>query len=746
MATLADSLVSASARRLSLRKRNDLVVTQQRHQGRIYFVVKDPVGLGYFRLRQEEYAVLEMLDGQTSLDQIKEQFEKKFAPQQLSLKQLQWFIGQLHRSGLILSNVPGQGEQLLFRRNEKLWQELKGKLANVLALRFKGIDPELLLTWMNRKLWWIYTPQFIWICIALWMAALTLVLVQFDTFQAKLPAFHEFFQAKNAMLMFVALGVTKVIHEFGHGLTCKHFGGECHEMGFMLLVFSPCLYCNVSDSWMLTNKWHRVYISIGGIFVELCIASVCTFIWWFTQPGVLNYLCLSVMFICSVSTIFFNGNPLLRYDGYYVVSDLLEIPNLWQKSRSVLNKVLGQLCLGLPWQPDPFLPEKGHFWFGAYAVASSIYRWFVTLSILWFLHQVFKPYRLEVLGMMLAMVSVVGLVAMPAYSVFKFFWIPGRLNQVKPIRVVVSMALLALAVALVLFFPLPRRVFTTFVVEPRDADRVYVVVPGEIQEVLVSPGEWVKKGAVLARLRNPDLDLEISQLEGQVAEQKLFVKNLEVRRLTSSDAAAVIGAANANLKATQERLADRNKDRNRLELRAPSDGYVLPPPVVPEPTGARREKELREWIGVPFDSRNRFAYLKTGALFCMIGYPNRLEAILVIDQGDIEFVAEKQSVDLKTENLAYETFQGQIAEIAKGELDAAPAALSQKAGGELQTRSVGNGQEAPASTSYQAKVPLNYDDKRILLSMAGRAKIHAGYTTLSQILWRYFRQTFTFAE
>ena len=126
--------------------------------------------------------------------------------------------------------------------------------------------------------------------------------------------------------------MTKVLHEFGHGLSCKHFGGECHEMGVMILVLTPCLYCNVSDSWMLPNKWHRAAIGAAGMYVEVVLASICTFIWWFTEPGLFNYLCLNVMFICSVSTVMFNANPLLRYDGYYILADILEIPNLRQKA------------------------------------------------------------------------------------------------------------------------------------------------------------------------------------------------------------------------------------------------------------------------------------------------------------------------------------------------------------------------------------------------------------------------------
>ncbi len=749
MTTLADSLVSTSSRKLSMRMRGDLTVREQRHQGKMFHVVKDPVGLGYFRLREEEYFVLKLLDGNTSLDQIKEAFEKKFAPQQLTLKQLQFFIGQLHRNGLILSHLEGQGEQLHTRRNEKQRRELMGKLSNVLAIRFKGIDPEQLLTWMHKWLWWIYTPWFLSFCLLLMLSAVTLVTVKFDVFISKLPAFHEFFQAKNAVWLGIILMVTKVIHEFGHGLTCKHFGGECHEIGVMILVMTPCLYCNVSDSWMLPNKWHRIYISIGGMFIELVIASICVFIWWFSKPGFLNYICLSTVFVCSVSTIIFNGNPLLRYDGYYVASDLLEIPNLWQKSRSVLTRTLGRWCLGMKYPPDPFLPEKHHFWFASYAVASNIYRWVVLFSILWFLHKVFEPYRLQILGQMIALVAIFGLVVFPVVKVIKFFWVPGRLSQVKPLRATISFALVMGAIVGVFFIPVPRRVFTSLVVEPQDAASVYVTVPGVIAEVFVRPGQPIQATPQgdqvvtrpLLRLESEELQQAILEARGKVKEQQVRLVALQQSRNAGR---AQIETAQETLAAYTQQLNQRLEDQRRLSLVAERSGTVLPPKRRPEPP-ASESRQPRSWTGTPLDQRNIGAYLEVGTVVGQVGDPNKLVAVLVIDQGDIEYVKVGDQVEIMLEKLPGVRIRGEIAVIAEDPLEAAPEAISAKAGGDLQTRTdQASGTEKPTNTSYVAKVPLDYQDSRILLGTRGEAKIHAGDTTVGGVVYRYLRQTFTF--
>ena len=165
-------------------------------------------------------------------------------------------------------------------------------------------------------------------------------------------------------------------------------------MGVLLLVLTPCLYCNVSDSWMLPNKWHRAAIGAAGMYVELVMASIATFLWWFSEPGLLNNLCLSVMFVCSVTTLVFNANPLMRYDGYYVLADWIEIPNLREKSNRYLQNLFLEKCLGVEVPPEEYMDPLRKAGFVFYAVVSYLYRWIVTFGILYLFHTFLKPYKL----------------------------------------------------------------------------------------------------------------------------------------------------------------------------------------------------------------------------------------------------------------------------------------------------------------------------------------------------------------
>ena len=222
MATLADSLRTSSGRPLLLRKRPDLEASEQRYQGMSFWVVKEPVGLKYFRFQEEEYFILQLLEGEISLDEIKERFESHFAPQKITLGDLQQFIGTLHRGGLVLAESQGQGEQLKRRRDERKRKERMGMWTNILAIRFKGFDPERILNGLLPLVRWFFHPFTQLLVVMMALSALLLITVQFDVFQSKLPGFQEFFGPKNWLTLACVLGITKMMHEFGHGLSCKY--------------------------------------------------------------------------------------------------------------------------------------------------------------------------------------------------------------------------------------------------------------------------------------------------------------------------------------------------------------------------------------------------------------------------------------------------------------------------------------------------------------------------------------------
>ena len=742
MTTMADSLVNSAMRPLQLRRRPDLEAKKHRYHGRVYWVVKEPVGLHYYRFHEEEYAILNMLDGATSLQTIKDRFQAEFAPQRITLQDLQQFVGMLHRSGLVISQANGQGRQLRRRGDEKKKKERLGKLANIFALRFRGIDPEKLLNLLNPLTWWLFTVPALILIGLFGASALMLVLVNFQEFRSKLPTFEQFFAADNWLWLGATMAIVKVLHEFGHGLSCKRYGGECHEMGFMFLVFTPCLYCNVSDSWMLPNKWHRVFIGAAGMYVELILASIATYLWWFSEPGMLNFLCLSVMFICSVSTVVFNGNPLLRFDGYYILMDILEIPNLRQKATEVLKRWFQQYCLGLELPENPFLPQKKQLWFALYTVASVIYRWVVVFSIMMFLMKVLEPYGLQALGRLVAFSGLAGMIIQPLWQTIKFFRTPGKASKMKQKNVLTSLSIAAAVIAAIALVPLPFHVDCAVEIQPHDAQQVFAMVPGRLVSLHKQPGDAVAKDEPIAQLDNLDLQFQLVEAQGEYEMAVSRLRILEDQKFIDPAAKAQL---DTQLEIVSSKAAQLNNVRERvamLTVTAKEAGVIIPPPAKPVAKQVEAEQQLPTWSGSPFDSKNRTAFFSESDLLCLVGNPARMEAVLIVDQHDIDLVHEGDEADIKIDSARLETFSGKIEKISEMEMAVAPENLGVQSGGRLDTEMDESGRLRPISTSYQARVPLENVDVPLRSGYRGQAKVYVGWKSIGWRVMRFFARTF----
>ncbi|MCY2982893.1 MAG: hemolysin D [Planctomycetota bacterium] len=744
MTTMADSLVNSAMRPLRLRRRPDLESRRHRYDGRAYWVVKEPVGLNYFRFHEEEFAILNMLNGQTSLQQIRESFQAEFAPQRISLQDLQQFVGMLHRSGLVISHAGGQGRQLRRRGDQKRKKELLGKFVNVFAIRFRGIDPERILNRLLPWFGWLFTTWCIMLVAVIGLMAITLVLVNYQEFKGKLPTFQQFFAANNWIWLGGTMAAVKILHEFGHGLSCKKFGGECHEMGFMMLVFTPCLYCNVSDSWMLPNKWQRVFIGAAGMYVELILASIATFLWWFSEDGMFRFLCLSVMFICSVSTVVFNGNPLLRFDGYYITMDTLEIPNLRQKSSEILKRWFQKTCLGLELQDNPFLPTRNSAMFGIYTIASFIYRWVVAFGIIMFLNQVLKPYGLQSLGRAFAVAGVAGMVV-PAFSaVYKFLKTPGRAAKIKQGNVLTSLGIASAVLAFLCFFPLPYHVYCPSEAQPREALEVHTLVAGKLVGWQTKPGQPIAKNAPICKLENLDLTIKIQESQSEIRftesqiEQATYLSNTDRRMIRELD------ALRSDLKKKQDVLTTLKEKEDNLIIRSPIDGFVVQSADKEESKAAKAQGQLPGWFGNPFADCNSEAVFSEGELVCLVAPTREMEAVIVVDQHDREELDEGNEVEFMFDAAALVSVKGKIIRFSESELKEVSPSLSITSGGTLDTKTDEMGKTRPISTSYPATVELIGTDAPLRAGYRGNAKVHLAWKSLGSRFYRYVLKTFNF--
>jgi len=537
----------------------------------------------------------------------------------------------------------------------------------------------------------------------------------------------------------VVLATAKGLHELAHGLTSRHFGGECHELGVMFLVFTPCLYCNVSDSWMLPSRRQRILISAAGVMAELVLAALCTFLWWFSQPGLFNSICLDVMLVCSVSTLAFNANPLLRYDGYYILADLVHESNLSQKSAALVRRTIADWFCGIPWSEGSWKTADRPVLLALYGVLAAAYRVFVLATILWVSYAFFKARDLPSVGWALVCLGLAGTFAAPVAAIISLSKDPiawRRLDRRRLNRLAGALALFVLVVSLV---PLPRRISAEVVLDAPQAAHVYVSVAGRLVETLPS-GTKVQRGAILARLSNPALLRDIEKTKGQRDQAERYLENLEASRAEDPSVSAQIPAARETLQSLERRLALQQRDEARLVLRSPVDGIVLPPPF-------RSQREIRRpalagWNGTPLDAINTGCWLETGTLFCQVGDPAAVAPQLLIGQTDVDLVRPGQRVRVCVNEWPSAVLTGTIAEVAANNLQVLPRGLSTD--GEVAARRDAAGTLHPVEATYSARVALDAHTKPLLLRGRGTSQISTSPVPLATRLYRALRQTFHF--
>jgi putative peptide zinc metalloprotease protein len=721
-------------KQVRLRMRPDLIATPQRYEGRLCHVVKDPVSLKYYRFNDQEYFVFQLLDGKHTLEDVQKQFEAEFRPHRLTLEDLEGFARQLVTSGLVQHESASAGKHLFERRRKQKLTKKLASFTNILYIKIPIFDPDRILNWMYKYLSWMFTYWFLFLSVGFMLSAVTLVTLKFDVFWDKLPAYNEFFHFRTVLYMWIALGVVKVIHEFGHGLSCKAFGGECHEMGALLMCFSPALYCNVTDSWTLADKWKRIIISFAGIYVELMMAALATFVWWYTpQFPFINNVALCIMVLCSISTFVFNANPLMRFDGYYMLADWLEVPNLRERANRFLSHTVQEKCLGIEVPPEQYMAFRRKVLFITYAILAWIYRWIVTFGILAFLWNWLTPYKLESISMMLTFAAVFSMVFWPMFKLVKNIRQRGRLPDMKRKRVIISLTILGGVIIAFFFAPLPvSRIREQGVLQiaEKNIERVYLPDSGFLDSMEVRDGQFVRKGQVLARFSNPKMKSELAEIEAEIEEVRGQInaitnqlpslsKDQSLRRSYEGQ----LSEYGKKLDSLQTKFANMRRRLDELsEIRAPRDGTVMTPP--------KR------------DDLHRFWDKAEAPALCSIGDISMLRVLVPVDPQNYRLVQEnlmkygELPVSIHLPGRSDRVFVGRVTRLPETPAVDVPLPLTHRGGGTLATKPNQNPNiNEPLVQTYLLPIELVDNDSTFCPGVIVTVKIHNEWRSLSWWCW-----------
>lgn len=706
--------------RLILRTRRDLSFIVREDDDAV--VAKDPVSLQYHLLTAEEYTLLELLSEPCTLETIKARLEHQFFPKRTSTGELSHAIGLLHRRGLLTSADGSQGERLFERvkvENRRRWLAI----LNPLFIRFPGFFPDRLFNALYPSARWMFSPvvqSMAWAFVAF---VILMLAANLDTLIAELPSEQALLQLGKLPLLMLAVAFAKVLHELAHGLACKHFGCEVQELGFAMFLFTPCLYCDTSDTWTLTTRTNRMWVGAAGMIMEVFLASIAALCWLRLSDGIVRDQCLMLVISCSVSTIAFNANPLLKYDGYYILSDYLGVANLWSRSRSILSAVCLRLCTGLEVPIEVRLSSTQLFMFFAYGLASVCYRWLVLGASLYFVFAILDGHEFGGLGLLFALFIISSSIAISLWPLAAYCLTPGRIRLLKWTRLFFT-CLSQVAILYVMFsVPIPFRIHGEAVVTPIEETNIFVKTSGRLDRLFVSAGDQVEIGQPLAELRSEELEQRAVEVSNRLEMARVRLVNLQRQRGRNDVAASQLETTEQLVKHLSDQMLLVHREQAQLTILSTQAGKIFPTYDEGHNLAHVQDESSLMPPEPLLDPSNLGRMLPSGTKFCRIFEPEQVEVTCRIAQKNIQYVEVGMLATILLDGLVNEVTTGHVVAIA----------------------TVPSSGESKTDSSPQFDVRIQLDNTQPLgavVGLHGKVRVHARSVPLVFHMRRKLRELF----
>jgi putative peptide zinc metalloprotease protein len=476
-------------------------VRRQQFEGGRWHVVEDPLRGRFFRLHPAAYAMVARLSPDRTVAEVWEAVVAAYpetAPTQPEVIQL---LGQLHAAGLLRGELPADSKRLLERDQKARGKQLRSQLASLSSFTVRLFNPDSLLRGMAP----LGRLAFGWPGLVVWLVVVgSGMKVALDHWPELVARGAGALAPENLVLLGLVFTGVKIIHELGHGLACRRFGGEVRETGLMVMFLAPFPYIDTTSSWAMRERSKRILVAAAGMLFELFVAALAVMVWAHAGHAGSKGLAYNVIFVASVTTVLFNGNPLLRYDAYYMLSDWLRVPNLMQRS----NLMLGYLCekqlFGMAGAVSPAMTPREAWILAWFGVIANVYRIALFSSLI-----VWIAGEYLILGLLMALAAGWGLIGKPVVSLVRYLATSERLGRHRPRAIAVTVAGLGGVLALLGLVPAPRAFRAPGVVESRSPAWVHTEVAGVLAQVVVPSGRPVASGDLLLRFENPELAWEV---------------------------------------------------------------------------------------------------------------------------------------------------------------------------------------------------------------------------------------------
>lgn len=527
-------------------------------RGKRWLVLRNTLNGDHIRLNASASEILSLIDGNTTLETLcKEGEQDGYTPTEICT-----WLGPLCFSGLVSLGSASEDERLLQQYKTQKIAQRRGKLGNPLALKFALHNPDHWLGIVVTKLPWLFSRWFLVTVLSVIVVAFVAALVNASSIS---KAFAIVASSPTHWWLYGLLyPVLKAVHELGHALVIKRWGGAVHETGITFLVLMPIPYVDASDAWMFPSKYQRMLVGAAGMIAELSIAAVGLIVFLLVQPGLIRELGFAVFVMGSVSTLLFNANPLLKFDGYYILQDWLDIPNLSTRSQAYCRYLVRKYLFKVDTAVSPVSATGEGFWFLSYGILATFYRFLVTIFIALYLASHFL-----VLGVALALFALFQLLINPIIKLIKYLRFSSELADIRRSSMAKSFGIAFFIMVLVAFIPMPSSTRTEGVVWVPQQAQVFAASAGLINELLVEPGDMVQAGQLLVRLHAPKL-----QTARVVLEAQLQGARIEYRAMQQADTNKAQSLA-ADIKSFERELAQLHQRIQKLDIVAGNSGQFF---------------------------------------------------------------------------------------------------------------------------------------------------------------------------
>ncbi len=627
--------------------REDLEVTRHLFRGEPSYAIRDPLTFQCQQLTPEDYDIVIRLTAAKPLSAVFDQLVRDGKVSAEDEEEFYHFILNLHRLGFL--RLPMSDDKQLYKRFvAKQAAKKKEKLMGFMFLRIPLVNPD---AFLNRTVH-LVRPLFSRTAFVLWLVLMIgAAYVGFSQRAELAKPLDGLLASRNLPLMWITLIVLKLFHELGHAYACKHYGGHVPEMGAYLVMFTPCAYVDATACWGFNRKWERLVVCFGGMYVESIFAAIAVLVWSVTEPSLIRSLAYNVIFLAGTITVLFNINPLMRYDGYYILSDLTEVPNLRARASQFFINLLKRKCLGLPVPAEAGNGRLKSLLF-VYGAAAAVYRVTLVLGI-----AALIATKFFVLGLSLAAFYITNAVIGFIMRMSKYLWQSQETASIRWRALAISAALFLVFPAVALFAPLPASVRATGVIGATEEFVIRAPSDGFLQEIAIEPGQPVEQSQPLARLASESVDASVATSQAALRAAQIREDAMRVH-----DPGGVL-MEHDRVVAAEVQLQHAKDEEKKLSIRAPQAGVVV---------GSLRPRDVG-------------SYVHEGAPISTIAAGDwRVRAILTQDQAAASKPQVGQVVEFRATADPAQTVRGKISHLSPaGSRRVSHPSLTQLGGGDI---------------------------------------------------------------